>query len=334
MTGTQAFFLISFLPFLGFAQGNEILSYPIDKDGKACEQEEAVYTRTLFERADTLLDFKDTYSNGQLFRQGTMYFKKTPKTSGTTGKAESSLNTVLHGPVEQYYPNGQKELQGFYNKNLFNGEMTVWYRNGQEKLLVLAENSSGINTRSRGWSFNLRAFNDSLGNSLVKEGNGLYLYSESGQLLDSGLVKDGVKEGWWTSKYPEYGIIYKEYFEAGEFDHGIKIKSDGSRRKFTKADEEKDFLNFQLFLIQYVNKTFKYPEEARQRRIQGRVFVSFVIEIDGTITNVEVARGVHPLLDNEAVRVINAMGKLDPEMILSPRPGRMSFTVPMSAKLQ
>lgn len=56
----------------------------------------------------------------------------------------------------------------------------------------------------------------------------------------------------------------------------------------------------------------KYPKEAQDNNIQGRVVVRFVVETDGSIGDVEIVRPVHPLLDKEAVRVIKSMPKLKP----------------------
>ncbi|MCC5944388.1 MAG: energy transducer TonB [Bernardetiaceae bacterium] len=56
---------------------------------------------------------------------------------------------------------------------------------------------------------------------------------------------------------------------------------------------------------EYVSKEVKYPEQARQNKIQGKVILSFVVEKDGKLTNAEVMKGVGAGCDEEAVRVIN-----------------------------
>ena len=96
-------------------------------------------------------------------------------------------------------------------------------------------------------------------------------------------------------------------------------------------DERK--LCFQQKILQFVGREFKFPEMARQMGIQGRVYVNFVIEKNGKITNVEVVRGVDPLLDDEAVRVVKMLPKLTPAKQRG-KPVRMSFTLPINAKLQ
>ncbi|MGB0175696.1 MAG: energy transducer TonB, partial [Owenweeksia sp.] len=72
---------------------------------------------------------------------------------------------------------------------------------------------------------------------------------------------------------------------------------------------------------------------ARQMGIQGRVYVDFVIERNGSISNVTVVRGVDPLLDDEAVRVIKSLPKFQPAKQRG-KPVRMRFTMPFNLRLQ
>jgi TonB family protein len=65
-------------------------------------------------------------------------------------------------------------------------------------------------------------------------------------------------------------------------------------------------------LRKFIAETIKYPEEAIKDGIQGRVFVTFVVRADGSIGDSKVARGVHPLLDKEAIRVVYEMAKWKP----------------------
>ncbi|MDR1879911.1 MAG: TonB family protein [Tannerellaceae bacterium] len=65
-------------------------------------------------------------------------------------------------------------------------------------------------------------------------------------------------------------------------------------------------------LLQYIARNVKYPKEAHEKGIQGRVILHFVINDDGRISDIEIARGVDPLLDAEAIRVIESMPKWTP----------------------
>lgn len=65
-------------------------------------------------------------------------------------------------------------------------------------------------------------------------------------------------------------------------------------------------------LQRWLTQNTKYPKEAKEQNIQGKVYVQFVVEKDGSITEPKIAKGVNPLLDNEALRVVKLMPKWKP----------------------
>ena len=86
-------------------------------------------------------------------------------------------------------------------------------------------------------------------------------------------------------------------------------------------------------LFEYLSKNIKYPVVAEENGIQGRVIVTFVVERDGSITDVKVAKSVDPSLDKEAMRVVKSM----PNWIPGKQNGsavRVKYTVPVTFKLQ
>ncbi len=87
-------------------------------------------------------------------------------------------------------------------------------------------------------------------------------------------------------------------------------------------------------IMSFIAANFRYPPEARQKGIQGRVFVNFVIEKDGSVSNVQIARGVHKLLDKEAVRVVKEIPRFAKPAFQRGKTVRMQYTVPINAKLK
>jgi len=83
----------------------------------------------------------------------------------------------------------------------------------------------------------------------------------------------------------------------------------------------------------WVAANMKYPEEAAKSGIQGRVFVQFVVEKDGSITNAKVIKSINPILDKEAIRVVEASPKWNPGMQRG-KAGRVSYTFPITFALQ
>ena len=63
---------------------------------------------------------------------------------------------------------------------------------------------------------------------------------------------------------------------------------------------------------EWVQKRTNYPQEALNKKIQGRIFLTFIIEPDGSVSNVTIVKGVDPLIDNEAVKAIEGSPKWSP----------------------
>ena len=84
--------------------------------------------------------------------------------------------------------------------------------------------------------------------------------------------------------------------------------------------------------LKFLNQKIKYPQEAIDKKIEGKVFVQFVIGKDGYIKDAKIARGVHPALDQEALRVVYSSPKWEPG-IQRGRPVPVIFTWPIEFKL-
>ena len=85
--------------------------------------------------------------------------------------------------------------------------------------------------------------------------------------------------------------------------------------------------------MKWLGKNINYPAEAKEKGTQGRVIIQFVVEKDGSITEAKVARGVDPLLDAEALRVINSSPKWKPGK-QGGQPVRVKYTIPVAFRLQ
>ena len=81
------------------------------------------------------------------------------------------------------------------------------------------------------------------------------------------------------------------------------------------VDEDARFPGGVVALLQYINRSLRYPAQAYEDGVQGRVLCSFVIEKDGRVSDVRVLRGVEPSLDDEAVRVISEMPHWSPGIL-------------------
>lgn len=86
-------------------------------------------------------------------------------------------------------------------------------------------------------------------------------------------------------------------------------------------------------LMDYLNKNIKYPAAAENKNIQGRVIVQYIVQKDGSITDVKVVKSVHPLLDAEAIRVTATMPKWIPGEN-NGNPVSVRYTMPITFRLQ
>lgn len=88
----------------------------------------------------------------------------------------------------------------------------------------------------------------------------------------------------------------------------------------------------QIAMLKYIMENMKYPEQAMKEGIQGHVTVRFIVEKDGSISDVKPVLSVHPLLNKEAVRVVKSMPKWSPGKH-NGKPVRVRFNLPVMFKL-
>ena len=89
----------------------------------------------------------------------------------------------------------------------------------------------------------------------------------------------------------------------------------------------------EIELMKFISRNVKYPAEARDKHVQGRVILTFIVEKDGSISNVRVARPVDPSLNAEAIRVVQSMPKWEPAKQRG-QAVRVRYTVPIQFRLQ
>ena len=118
-----------------------------------------------------------------------------------------------------------------------------------------------------------------------------------------------------------------------EVDQDEVIEEYVEEEVFLSVEENPEFPGGPAKLLEYVQKNLKYPMMARESDIQGRVFVGFVVEKDGSISNVRVLRGIGGGCDEEAVRVVQSLPKFKPGKQRG-NPVRVQYTLPIVFKLQ
>lgn len=195
-----------------------------------------------------------------------------------------------------------------------------------------------------------------------KKGHTTYEYNEQGRLISS-ISSTGKsqrkktfeylkhdRQGNWTERLlrTDDGIIVMEkrqiiYWsdKVSDLDAGITVEyvpvqvveeEPVEMTIYEVVEQMPDFPGGQAALQKYLKKHVVYPESAKKKGVQGRVLVQFVVGKDGSICDTKVVRSVEPVLDREAVRVINNMPKWKPGRQKG-KPVRVRYTVPVNFKL-
>lgn len=102
---------------------------------------------------------------------------------------------------------------------------------------------------------------------------------------------------------------------------------------FFIVEDMPEFPGGEMALRAYIANAIKYPVIAQENGIQGKVYVTFVVGKDGSVSNATIARGVDPSIDKEALRVVNALPKWKPGKQRG-KPVNVSYTVPINFVLQ
>jgi periplasmic protein TonB len=107
-----------------------------------------------------------------------------------------------------------------------------------------------------------------------------------------------------AQKITEDDIVKKNYQEINPFEHLFVDFSIVER--WAMYPNGKDGIN------DLILKNLQYPKEAQEQKLEGQVIVEYIITLDGTVNEIKVIKSVHPLLDEEAKRVINLMERWVP----------------------
>ena len=107
------------------------------------------------------------------------------------------------------------------------------------------------------------------------------------------------------------------------------VAPDGDDKVYDIVEQQPEFPGGTSGMAKWLGDNIKYPAEAAKQGIEGRVIVQFVVGSDGTVSDVKLMRAVNPLLDQEALRVINAMPKWTPGK-QDGKPVAVKYTIPVT----
>lgn len=112
----------------------------------------------------------------------------------------------------------------------------------------------------------------------------------------------------------------------------VAVDADDNPLKLRVVEQLPEFPGGMVAMMKWITKTLRYPVMAQKQKIEGKVVVTFIINRDGTIAQVKIARGADPLLNAEALRVVRMMPQWKPGL-QDGKPCRTMFAIPIEFRL-
>jgi protein TonB len=106
------------------------------------------------------------------------------------------------------------------------------------------------------------------------------------------------------------------------------VVSQSKQNVYDVVEQMPEFPGGMPAMIEFLQTNLNYPKDAKKQNVGGRILVMFVVEADGSISNVRVAKKIFPSLDAEALRVVKAMPKWNPGKEKG-KPVRVNFSLPI-----
>lgn len=219
--------------------------------------------------------------------------------------------------------------------------VTSWYANGQIRQMKIVNPLKALTPHD---PEQMISFWDSTGHQLAKEGNGRAIYTTRQEsrsdtsryttFTEEGAYRNGVKQGIWTGRSGDGSYFYEERYDNGVCQGGKASTAGADTVRYTELEKQPEFAGGMQGLGKFLSNNLRYPASAQKAGVTGKVFLSFVVCTDGTLCDYEVLKGVHPDVDNEAIRVVKQMsGKWTPG-VQRGRKVRVKYNLPINFNLQ
>ena len=223
----------------------------------------------------------------------------------------SYFNGQAQGMYRVYRKNGNILYQGLMEKGKFNGVRKEWFNNGQLKEEIDYNGSGGIFNAKESKVINSW---DSLGKPMVIDRSGPYeAYDERDRLYQKGYLTQGKRTGIWKAFYKSGELRYEErYDDSGQLINGLFTDEQNQQHSYTKVEERAQFPGGDKSWYRYLKKNLRYPRAATDAGIEGKVFLSFIVDKDGSVEDIKIIRGIGGGCDEESRRVLIESPKWEP----------------------
>jgi TonB family protein len=256
------------------------------------------------------------------------YYTKTDKPRSIIALDEAGRR---NGLSFFYHENGQLKGKASYKAGSLEGNVETWYPSGKSQSI---ESFSSITTLPQQSA--ILQYWDSLGNQIIKDGEGIctcvFGILSGTNIIETGTLKAGVRDASWIGFRLDGSKYFDERYNDGEFVSGISFDKSGKSYSYTKREEaaipSKGLADF----YEQVRQAMKYPKEARRNRIEGKVFVEFIVDKEGNLTDVRAIKGIGYGCDEVAVDAVKSSPRWIPGKQRG-QPVRMKMVLPLDFKL-
>lgn len=226
--------------------------------------------------------FEDYYKSGKIQMKG-------------ASKSKDYLQK--EGQFIFYYENGNKKSIINYYKSKPMGKQFDWYENGKIKSEIeYLESQNGSASEK-----SVNQFWNTENVQIVIDGNGDYEYSDD-LLQESGKIKNGFHDGIWKGQSKNPNCSYIENYENGRLISGVSIDSNKVEHTYTTKGVTPPFPKKGMdHFNNYIARAFITPNVVG---LKGTVYLTFVIETDGSVDDVKVLRDLGYGTGEEAVRLL------------------------------
>lgn len=235
-------------------------------------------------------------------------------------------NVKLHGTCIEYYKNNKPKAVSNYSNGDLIGEAVAYYPNG--KLYFSGKYiENGI--------FEMYESRDSTGKAFVEGGNGEFIRYDSSftKIKERGYYENALRTGEWRY-FKDDSLTLKSTYDKGNLISGDQFDGNGKIASLPKPEIPAEYMGGIEAFYKSLEKTMRYPEIALRNNVQGKIFIAFIVEKDGSLSNIHVLRGIGSGCDEEAMRVVQlSSGKWKPGM----QGGvavRTQYTVPISFSIE
>ncbi|WP_299289349.1 energy transducer TonB [uncultured Mucilaginibacter sp.] len=310
------FFIACFFVLNGFAQKQNV--YFLKNDGRNVPVKDS---------ADFIRIVREPDSGTVLYNVLEYYLNGNTK---MVGKSSTIYPITLEGESISYYQNKKRKQVSKYEIGELTADTYDYYPNGNLYRVI-----AYVNDNYKIWfdRQTVKAVFDSLGNEMVKNGNGHYQVFDKNykRIEEEGGVKDGRRDGLWKGSIVNK-LTYIEEYADGKFINGTSTDENGHTINYMVKEALPTFRGGETGFGDYLSRSIRYPMPARKNRIQGRVIVSFAVEKDGQLSDFKILRDIGGGCGEEAVRVLQQSPKWNPG-IQHGVPVRVAYTMPINFTL-